>query len=311
MDGTAVRSGCIRERNKYVKTVMFSILKPFFRLALIMLVVAGIAAMVAGPERVHAMAHQVKAEISDVIDSNIDDPVALRAQLRKLEKEYPERIAQVNSDLGELQMQIRDLEREKSIAQRVVLLARQDAESFHGEFETEPVAYSTASSRYAANAAASRAKARAAQANQVAATYAGRVEDADRDLGYLYQQAERMEEVLAQLESERAQFQAQLIQLERQVDAVARNERLISLMEKRNKTIEEMSRYEAGSLDQIQSRLAGIRNRQEAELQVLSSAQNQMSYEERAKYELESASQSAEAAVLVPQEIVLESCSRF
>jgi len=294
-----------------VKTVMLSILKPFFRLALIMLVVAGIAAMVAGPERVHAMAHQVKTEISDVIDANIDDPVALRSQLRKLEKEYPKRIASVQADLNELHTQIRDLEREKTVAQRVVLLARQDAESFSDEVAAEPVSYTNASSRYAASAAVSRAKARAAQANQVAATYAGRVQDADRDLGYLYQQAERMEEVLAQLESERAQFQAQLIQLERQVDAVARNERLIDLMEKRNKTIEEMSRYEAGSLDQIQSRLAGIRNRQEAELQVLSSSSNQMSYEQRAEYELDSAGKQVEAAALVPQEIVLENSSRF
>lgn len=294
-----------------LKTVMLSILKPFFRLALIMLVVAGIAAMVAGPERVHAMAHQVKTEISDVIDANIDDPIALRSQLRKLEKEYPKRIASVQGDLNELHTQIRDLEREKTVAQRVVLLARQDAESFSDEIDAEPVSYSNASSRYAASAAVSRAKARAAQANQVAATYAGRVQDADRDLGYLYQQAERMEEVLAQLESERAQFQAQLIQLERQVDAVARNERLIDLMEKRNKTIEEMSRYEAGSLDQIQSRLAGIRNRQEAELQVLSSSSNQMSYEQRAEYELETAGKQAEAGALVPQEIVLGNGTRF
>jgi len=292
---------------------MFSILKPFIRLSLIMLVVAGIAAMIAGPERVHAMAHQVQAEISEAIDSKIDDPVALRTQLRKLEKEYPQRIAAVHTDLNELQLQIRELEREKAVAQRVVLLARQDADSLSSSIHTEPVGYTTASSRYASTAASSRAKARVAQANQVAVTYSERVADADRDLGYLYQQAERMEEVLAQLETERAQFQAQLEQLERQVDAVARNERLISLMEKRNKTIESMSRYEAGSLDQIQSRLAGIRNQQEAELQVLSSAQGQQSYEDRAKFELETATQSADAAMLVPQEIVLKnkSCSQF
>lgn len=289
---------------------MFSFLKPIFRLALIMLVVAGIAAMVAGPERVHAMAHQVQAEIGDVIDSNIDDPVALRSQLRKLEKEYPKRISQVQTDLNELHMQIKDLEREKSVAHRVVLLARQDAESFENEAQqyAQPVSYNSAASRYNASSSASRLQARAAQANQVAATYAGRIEDADRDLGYLYQQAERMEQLLAQLETERAQFAAQLVQLERQVDAVARNERLISLMEKRNSTIEEMTRYEAGSLDHIQSRLAGIRNRQEAELQVLSNSQNQVSYEDRAKFELDT---NEVAGELVPQEIVLENCSRF
>lgn len=294
-----------------IKTVMFSILKPFVRLALIMLVVAGIAAMVAGPERVHAMAHQMKTEITQAIDSNIDDPVALRRQLHHLEKEYPQRIAQVRSDLNELHGQIREIEREKAVAQRVVELARRDAADLSdGMPSAEPVAYTSASSRYASNAAAARAKARVAQANQVAATYRERVGDADRDLGYLYQQAERMEELLAQLESERAQFQAQLIQLERQVDAVARNERLIKLMEKRNQTIEEMSRYEAGSLEHLQGRLAGIRNRQEAELEVLSSAQSQMSYEERAEFELDT-EESGDSALIVPSAIVREHCSSF
>lgn len=296
-----------------IKTVMFSILKPFLRLALVMLVIAGIAAVVAGPERMHAVAHQVQSEISQAIDDKIDDPVALRSQLRQLEKEYPQRISQVRADLGELQGQIQQLEREKAVAQRVVELAKKDADSLSEMVTQEAIPVSSAASvRYASSAQVNRAKARVAKAQQVALTYTERAQDADRDLGYLYQQAERMEELLAQLESERAQFQAQLLQLERQVDAVARNERLIQLMEKRNKTIEQMSRYEAGSLEHLQGRLATIRHQQEAELEVLSNSHNQVSYEDRAKMDLNADAIVAEEMVLaLPDGVVIEMGSHF
>jgi DNA repair exonuclease SbcCD ATPase subunit len=273
-----------------LKLVMFSILKSFTRLALIIFVIAGIVAMVAGPQRMQAMAQQVHTEISQAIDSQIDDPVALRSQLRELESEYPKKISQVRNDLAELNGQIQLLEREKAVAERVVELANRDAEGFSVALSQSSQSISsrarTASTHYVSSAALSRTRARAAQAQNVALTYAERAQEATRELGYLYQQAERMEELLAQLESERAQFQAQLLQLERQVDAVARNERLINLMEKRNRTIEQMSRYEAGSLENLQGRLDSIRNRQEAELEVLSNAQNSVSYEDRAKLEM-------------------------
>jgi len=299
-----------------IKTIMFSILKPFLRLALIMLVIAGIAAVVAGPDRMHAVAHQVQAEISQVIDSKIDDPVAFRSQLRQLEKEYPERISQVRMDLTELQSQIRQLEREKAVAERVVELAQEDAASLtdvvNHDVSTVSNVVRPASVRYASSAANSRARSRVAKAQQVAISYSERAQDAERDLGYLYQQAERMEEVLAQLESERAQFHTQLMQLERQVDAVARNERLIKLMEKRNRTIEKMSRYEAGSLENLQGRLASMRNQQEAELEVLSSSQGGTGYEDRAKLELDSNDLAVEGALLtLPEGVVVEVVSHF
>jgi chromosome segregation ATPase len=299
-----------------LKFVMFSILKSFTRLALIIFVIAGIVAMVAGPQRMQAMAQQVHTEISQAIDSQIDDPVALRGQLRELESEYPKKISQVRNDLADLNGQINQLEREKAVAERVVELANRDAEGFSEALSQTSQSISsrarTASTHYVSSASMSRTRARAAQAQNVALTYAERAQEATRELGYLYQQAERMEELLAQLESERAQFQAQLLQLERQVDAVARNERLIKLMEKRNRTIENMSRYEAGSLEHLQGRLDTIRNRQEAELEVLSNNQATVSYEDRAKLEMNGSNVQLENLILdLPEPAPIEMGARF
>ena len=75
--------------------------------------------------------------------------------------------------------------------------------------------------------------------------------------------------------------------LSRQVDAIARNERLIDLMESRNQTIEECSRYDAISLDQLTSRLAEVRSRQEAELEFLSTRRADTDYEDMARMQLD------------------------
>ncbi|MAF66729.1 MAG: hypothetical protein CMJ84_13860 [Planctomycetes bacterium] len=132
-----------------------------------------------------------------------------------------------------------------------------------------------------------RAATRVNQIRHTRVAYANRAADAGHDLTYLHEQANRLEELLGQLENERAQFQGQIWQLSRQVDAIARNDRLIGLLEKRNRTIEECSRFDCSSLDQMTARLAEVRSRQEAELDLLSSEQFRDDYEEMARYQLQ------------------------
>lgn len=272
-------------------------LKTLFRLSAFGLVAAGVltggALLIAGPQRTKAVFHQVQDDILSRIDDCIDDPSALRAELQELEQEYPARISQVRGDLAELTEQIRQLEREKAISARVAEMARADLE------ELEPL-LDEASAVQAANGLAraaavqfddrvlsfDRATVKANQIRQTALAYTNRAADADHDLAYLHQQEERLEQLLAQLENERAQFQSQIWQLARQVDAIARNERLIELLDKRNRTIVECSRYDVVSLDQLTSRLAEVRSRQEAELDLLANDRADTDYEEMARNQL-------------------------
>ena len=76
----------------------------------------GVLVAVAGPHRVGALVQQTRGNIVSVIDDNIDDPVLLRAQIKKLEAQYPGKIAEVRSDLSEVQTQIAQLDRELKIA---------------------------------------------------------------------------------------------------------------------------------------------------------------------------------------------------
>lgn len=265
---------------------MFSILKGATRLV----VLGGLAT--AGRERTAAMANHVHEAVLSAIDSNIDDPTALRGQLRKLEQEYPKRIAALAGDLGQLREQMRQLERERAISERVVQLAEADLVRLEQAVQTAraggPTMLASTRVRFdGADASLQQAQTRVEQVRQTRFVYAGRAADAARDLTYLEQQATRLEEALTQVETERAQFQAQLWQIERQVDTIARNERLIEMMNERKQTLEEAGRFEAVSLEHVVGRLAEVRTRQEAELQVLSNDHQRLGYEEQARFDVD------------------------
>lgn len=288
--------------------------KGFVRYAVIAGLVGGTTLLIAGPERLGALFSQAKGNINTKIDTLIDDPVALRQQLKGLEAEYPQRIESVRRDLAEVQSQRTQLNRELDVAKRVIDLSRSDAEqiqeliaraeSARDAEDSQGLALVDVSSNGEARTAPRSTKivrvvfdnqsmsvddayARATQVRQVHNSYATRSEDIERDLGYLDQQEQRLGALLGQIEGEYNDFQTQVWNLDRQVDTIARNDRLIGMMERREKTIAEQSRYSAGSLDHVQGRFSDIRAKQEARLKTLGTATTTSNYEDRAKYDID------------------------
>jgi chromosome segregation ATPase len=270
-----------------------AIVKTVMRIAVVGGLATGVAVLIAGPERVAAIAGQCRSAVCDAIDRNIEDPVALRSQLRTLEAEYPKRIASVRSDLAELEAQMHELERDAAVSRRVVEMASQDldelkgmlgrAESARSESPAAVIHVRFDNQPYSLDQAYSRAT----QINNTLNVYSTRAADAERDLGFLGQQKERLAELLSTLETERAQFQAQIWQLDGQIEMIARNEKLIDIVEKRQESIERHSRFEAVSLEQITQRMAKIRAEQEARLQSLATQRETTNYEQKAKVMLD------------------------
>lgn len=282
------------------------ILKTGALLTLFAIALAGGTYLVAGPARSQAVMSKVQTDLRSRIDQAIDDPTALRARLQQLEKEYPKRIAQVRGDLAELEEQIRQLRREEAVSARVVELVDQDLVRLEPQVLDAAAAKARTGEARAALVAfdehvftLERATAKLGQLRQTRGVYQSRAADASHDLTYLEQQAARLRELRDQLEAERAQFQAQLWQLERQVDSIARNDRLIELLEKRNRTIEECSRFDVASLDQVTAKLSQVRHRQEAQLDVLASTSRRDTYEDAVRIELE-AQRSLESSATRP-----------
>jgi hypothetical protein len=278
------------------------LIKTIVRAGIVVGLVGGAAVLIAGPHRVSLLFDKLCDSVNEHVDEAIDDPTALRAQLRDLEAQYPERISELRGDLAELKEQERQIERDRAVAQRVVQLADADvgqlqplvAQAQAASAEAEPgtvvhVRFSDASLDV------EQATSRLARIVQTRTAYASRATDASRDLTYLGQQKQRLEQLLSQLETERSEFRAQIWQMDRQVDTIARNDRLIELMQRRQKTMEDCGRYEAGSLAQVQSRMAEVRSKQESQLGLLSDDQERLDYEDVARVQVEAAPAAVDA----------------
>lgn len=272
---------------------MAGIVRTAVRISVITALVGGAAVVVAGPQRSWAFLHQTRAKVNHCIDSKIKDPVALRAQLRDLESQYPRRIGAVQGDLAEVTAQIVQLERDLEVSRRVVALADDRLNTLQGvlakaEETRQSGAYAIVKVRFGDESLpVDEAYTKANRIGQLRGAYGSKVADIERDLGYLAQQRDRLARLLEKLEKERAEFQAQLFNLDRQVDTIARNERLIDMLKDRQRTIDEHSRYQAASLDQITGRLADIRARQESQLDMFGQSSDMEDLEEQAKYQLD------------------------
>jgi chromosome segregation ATPase len=144
------------------------------------------------------------------------------------------------------------------------------------------------------------AYARANTINETINLYDARAADIETDLAALEADREILTNLLAKLETEQAEFQAQIAQLDAKIDAIARKERMADLMEERQKRIDELTRYEVASLDQLRSKLAERHAELDARISSASKRDDQASYEDQARYEVETA-RSRELRIEAPK----------
>lgn len=254
--------------------------------------VVGGTAMIVGPERVGAMAEQVTSQIETTFDANLDDPVVLRRQLEKVRRQYPERIKTVRRDLASLQDEVRRLEHERAVSARVVQMVDQDLAVLGPALEEAKAQLASNGPRLAAIEfdgeimSLRRARSKAREIERTRTAHAARAADAEHNLKYLQTQEGRFVGLLEQLEEEQAQLSAQVVQLENEVESIARNERLIEMLEARQRTLESAERFKVGSLEQLTGVLERKRTEQEAELDRLAAGVEAASYEELAEREL-------------------------
>ena len=273
---------------------MFSFLGKALKVAVISTVLLGMAGAGAyalmGKHRTEAVVNEIQDNLLESIDAHLDNPSLMRSQLRELEREYPERIAQVQGDLAEIKNEIKQLEQEVAVSERVVTLTDRDLERMGTQVAAQLpngagmqlVSVRLDGESFTPDSAHTELQ----RVRATRAAYSGRAADARHDLGYLTKQAVRLEELLVKLQGEQTEFRAQVVGLNRQIDAISRNDRLLELLDKRNQTIEECSRYEVVSLGQITSRLDQIKGKQEAALDLLASEERATDYEDLARQEL-------------------------
>jgi chromosome segregation ATPase len=235
---------------------------------------AGLA--LAFPSHSRAAFAQIKSRVHGVADKFIDDPVALRSQLENLARTYPDRIAEVRGELAAVEHQVAQFQRDTEIARRVVAMTTEDLSKLKMLCEKAEAKATETGSVVAIRFENRRfdnsieAKAEAARINSVRVSYQDRLASNDAQLEMLSQQKTALVEILTKLETEFQRFETQLFALNREIDAIQRNERLIEMTEELQDTLNSYSKWgEVGNLSQIEGKLAELRTQQQAQLDVL------------------------------------------
>ncbi|MCP3905580.1 MAG: hypothetical protein GY715_18290 [Planctomycetes bacterium] len=263
------------------------------------LALGGITLLV-GPERVAAGLAQVRTKAQNAVDGCMDDPVALRRQLAQLADQYPDRIEEVSGEIAAVDTQIGQFERDVKVARKVVSLTTEDLQNLKdlvARAESRIVTPASLKSgrpnavfiRYeGVRFTVDEAMTEGQRINHIRTTTQDRLAHDEFQLKFLGEQKGRLDEILAKLQEEYGTYQAQLWQLDRQIDAIERNDRLIELTEEQQATLQSYERFgKVANLKQLESKLAELRARQEAQLRTLEKFSVVTDYERAAIFELE------------------------
>ena len=246
-----------------------------------------------GPHKVAAGLHQIRAKAQMVVDRALDEPAALRRQLEQMADQYPDRIATVRGELAEVEHQLAQFDRDSEIANRVVAMTTEDLTELktlvvRAEADSTHPARVTFVRFNGVRFAVDQAYTEAQRINDVRLNYQDRAASNVQQTTMLAEQKARLVEICDRLESEYATFQTQMWQLDRQIDAIERNERLIEMTKELQATLDSYDRWgKIGNLKQLQGKLAELRTIQKAQLETLRQSGIRFDYEKAAAHQID------------------------
>lgn len=256
------------------------------------LALVGVSLLI-GPERVAVGLSQIRMKAQSLVDNAMDDPMALRRQLERLAEEYPERIAEVEGEIAEVDHQIAISERDIEVARLVVANTTEDLQSLktliaRAEEQAASTARTVALRFQGVRFDIDEARSEGYRINNVRGNFQDRLAADEFQINLLREQKSRLDEIHGKLVDEYDTYLTQLHQLDREIDAIARNDRLIKLIEQQQATLESYNKLDdVGNLHQLQAKLAELRTIQEAQLRRLEKVGVHRDYEEEAQYQLD------------------------
>lgn len=266
--------------------------RSLLRWGLIGALALGATSMIVGPNVVAAGFAQVRSKATALANRFVDDPVALRQQLVELGDEYPERIGTVRGELAAVDRQIKQLEQDTEVARRVVANAGGDLVELK---ELLAEADSTAAAKGVKVSIRTRgvrlnldeARSEARRVADIRLAYQDRAASNEHQIKFLGEQKHRLEEILSKLDAEYGDFETKLSQIDRQIDAIERNERLIDMTRQQKAILADYEKFgKVGNLSQLESKLAELQAVQQAQLESLAKSGVNRDYERDARRQL-------------------------
>jgi phage shock protein A len=252
----------------------------------------GGATLLIGQERMSDGFAQIRVKAQNCVDDLVDNPIALRRQLEQLADEYPERIAEVRGEMAGVDHQLALIGKDMDLSKRVVAMTTDDLRQLKtlvAQAEAKQASTTrNVSLRFEGNRFnVDEAYAEASRINHLRVSYKDRFAHDQQQFDFLTEQNARLADILGSLEGEFTSYTTQLQQLDRQIDAIERNERLIELTERQQETLASYDKYnKVANLNQLEAKLAELRTIQEAQLESLSSRGVKDDYIKRAHAEM-------------------------
>jgi len=243
-------------------------------------------AAVFGPYRVQELCRYVKETAAENLDDMIPDEVELRHDMEKLREEYPARIAELKSMSDEIARQLAEVERDRSLCREVLTLCGEDLEELRPKLETPnqdvPAAVMKVEFRGAVFTRTEAAE-RSRKILDIKELYEARLAAANGSVDLLESERARLRAELVELQKEYDQFIAGYRGLERQIDLLRHNEKLIEIASRKERLGRLDSAGWVRSLDAVQRAIERRRTEQEERLRSLKVGNPAAEYEARAR----------------------------
>ena len=250
------------------------------------LVVVGLMAVI-GVGHVKNAYWSVREHLRANVDDLVDSRIALRRDLRKLERAYPERIAQLESALLEIDRDFRVCQTDLRISREAVTIAENDVSLLRERLASAPADGGFVTVEFRSDVLDREAAlARAGRIAEQAAHHRDRVTGLEDEAAMLRQERTRLAAELADLQREHRAFQAEARSLLREIESVKRKEKLAALIEGRRKERDDLFRDSAISLAAIKQKIERRRIELDTRLEAARAYEVADEYEARARLSL-------------------------
>jgi len=254
--------------------------------SVILVLVLAAAAATFGPWRIREALRYVKHAAVENVDGMIPDEVKLRNDIETLREEYPKRIAELDSMVAGLTRQLGELEQDRGLCREVLDLCHEDLGQLRPGVEAESAGTPAHDGRIQFRGASfsyGEALERSRRILEIKDMYDARLKASTESVALLQSERERLSADLLQVRKEYDQFIAQYRGLEREIDLLKHNERLIEIAGRRDRLDRLDPSSWLRSLDAIKSAIARRKTEQAERLRSFKVGNPVAEYETRAR----------------------------
>ena len=265
---------------------MTRFLMRLLKYSVVLVLVLVTAGAVFGPWRIREVLRYVKHTAVQNVDGMIPDEVKLRNDIEKLREEYPQGIAELKSMVAELSRQLQEMEEDRGLCREVLALCEEDLGQLRPGVEAPGAAPGARAARIEFRGASfsyEEALERSRKILDIKDLYGARLKSTTASVELLQSERERLNAEQIQLRKEYDQFIAQYRCLEREIDLLKRNERLIEIAGRRDRLDRLDSSNWLRSLDSIKAAIERRKTEQQERLRNVKVGNPVAEYETRAR----------------------------